>query len=68
MQFLHYSNGSFLDKENTYFNHVFVLFSGSYGKYSIYHPGNEYDENTGLYIEQKEIIIGNLKEAEKKFG
>ena len=62
-------NGSFWDDEHTYFNHLgFDRFGGSYDKYGIYHPGNGYDENTGLYKEQKEFITGELKEAEKNIG
>ena len=62
-------NGSFWDDDHTYFNHFgFDRFGGSYDKYGIYHPGNGYDENTGLYKEQKEFITGELKEAEKNIG
>ena len=62
-------NGSFWDDDHTYFNHFgFDRFGGSYDKYGIYHPGNGYDENTGLYKEQKEFITGDLKEAEKNIG
>ena len=62
-------NGSFWDDDHTYFNHFgFDRFGGSYDKYGIYHPGNGYDENTGLYKEQKEFITGDSKEAEKNIG
>ena len=62
-------NGSFWDDDHTYFNHFgFDRFGGSYDKYGIYHPGNGYDENTGLYKEQKEFITGDTKEAEKNIG
>ena len=62
-------NGSFWDDEHTYFNHLgFDRFGGSYDKYGIYHPGNGYDEKTGLYNEQKEFITSDLKEAEKNIG
>ena len=62
-------NGSFWDDDNNYFNHFgFDRFGGRYDQYGIYHPGNGYDENTGLYKEQKEFITGDLKEAEKNIG
>ena len=62
-------NGSFWDDDHTYFNHLgFDRFGGSYDKYGIYHPGTGYDENTGLYKEQKEFITSDLKEAEKTIG
>ena len=62
-------NGSFWDDEHTYFNHLgFDRFGGSYDKYGIYHPGAGYDENTGLYKEQKDFITGDVKEAEKNIG
>ena len=62
-------NGSFWDDDHNYFNHFgFDRFGGRYDQYGIYHPGNEYDENTGLYKEQKEFITGDLKEAEKNIG
>ena len=59
-------NGSFWDDEQTYFNHFgFDRFGGRYDKYGIYHPGTGYDENTGLYKEQKEFITGDLQLAQK---
>ena len=60
-------NGSFLDDEHSYFNHLgFDRHGGSYDKYGVYHPGAGYDEATGLYNDQKEFITGNeIKEAEK---
>ena len=62
-------NGSFWDDDHNYFNHFgFDRFGGRYDQYGIYHPGNGYDENTGLYKEQKEFITGDLKEAEKNIG
>ena len=75
-------NGSFWDDDHTYFNHLgFDRHGGSYDKYGIYHPGPGYDEVTGLYIDQKELLvptevantkeilehtITKLKEQEKK--
>ena len=62
-------NGSFWDDDHNYFNHFgFDRFGGRYDQYGIYHPGNGYDENTGLYKEQKEFITGDMKEAEKNIG
>ena len=75
-------NGSFWDDDHTYFNHLgFDRHGGSYDKYGIYQPGPGYDEKTGLYKDQEELItspketdskktIGNsiekLREQEKK--
>ena len=60
-------NGSFWDDEHTYFNHLgFDRHGGSYDKYGIYQPGPGYDENTGLYKDQKEFISGNEKENVEK--
>ncbi len=60
-------NGSFWDDEHTYFNHLgFDKHGGSYDKYGIYQPGPGYDENTGLYKDQKEFISGNEKENVEK--
>ena len=75
-------NGSFWDEDLTYFNHLgFDRHGGSYDKYGIYQPGPGYDEKTGLYNDQKELIapseindtskileltISKLKEQEKK--
>ena len=62
-------NGSFWDDEKTYFNHFgFDRFGGRYDKYGIYHPGNGYDEKTGLYNEQKEFYVGDMKEVEKNIS
>ena len=75
-------NGSFWDDDHTYFNHLgFDRHGGTYDKYGIYIPGPNYDEKTGLYKDQKELIepsekidhekmieltISQLKEQEKK--
>ena len=75
-------NGSFWDDDHTYFNHLgFDRHGGSYDKYGIYQPGPDYDEKTGLYKDQKELLtpsenidtnkilelsISKLKEQEKK--
>ena len=75
-------NGSFWDDDNTYFNHLgFDRHGGTYDKYGIYMPGPNYDEKTGLYKDQKELLtpsektdpekiielsISQLKEQEKK--
>ena len=75
-------NGSFWDDDQTYFNHLgFDRHGGSYDKYGVYQPGPGYDEKTGLYNDQKELIapsemidtnkimelsISKLKEQEKK--
>ena len=53
-------NGSFWDEDHNYFNHFgFNKYGGSYDKYGVYHPGSGYDEKTGLYKEQKELISSN---------
>ena len=50
-------NGSFWDDEHNYFNHLgYDKYGGSYDKYGVYQPGAGYDENTGLYKEQQELI------------
>ena len=50
-------NGSFWDEDKTYFNHLgFDRHGGYYDKYGIYQPGPGYDEKTGLYNDQKELI------------
>ena len=50
-------NGSFWDDDHTYFNHLgFDHHGGTYDQYGVYQPGPDYDEKTGLYIDQKEII------------
>ena len=75
-------NGSFWDDDETYFNHLgFDRHGGSYDKYGVYHPGPDYDEKTGLYKDQKDLLdlpetinenifgknsISKLKEQEKK--
>ena len=62
-------NGSFWDDDQTYFNHFgFDKYGGSYDKYGIYHPGTGYDENTGLYKEQKEFITCDMKDVEKNIA
>ena len=73
-------NGSFWDDDHTYFNHLgFDIHGGFYDKYGVYYPGPNYDEKTGLYIDQQEYIsssesnikkdieitISKLKEEEK---
>jgi hypothetical protein len=51
-------NGSFWDDDQTYFNHLgFDRHGGSYDKYGIYQPGPGYDEKTGLYKDQEELIV-----------
>ena len=75
-------NGSFWDEDHTYFNHLgFDRHGGSYDKYGVYQPGPDYDEKTGLYKDQKDLLpseeivdpkkilelsISKLKEQEKK--
>ena len=75
-------NGSFWDDDETYFNHLgFDRHGGSYDKYGVYHPGPDYDEKTGLYKDQKDLLdlpetinenifgknsISKLKEQQKK--
>lgn len=75
-------NGSFWDDEQTYFNHFgFDRHGGTYDKYGIYQPGPNYDENLGLYQDQKELFsqeknlhgnefinhsISKLREQERK--
>ena len=50
-------NGSFWDDDHNYFNHLgFDRHGGSYDKYGIYLPGPGYDEKTGLYNDQKELL------------
>ena len=60
-------NGSFWDDEHTYFNRLgFDRHGGTYDKYGIYQPGAGYDENTGLYNDQKEFMAGNeMKDVQK---
>lgn len=62
-------NGSFWDDEHTYFNRLgFDRHGGTYDKYGIYQPGAGYDENTGLYNDQKEFMAGHeneMKDVEK---
>ena len=51
-------NGSFWDDDYTYFNHLgFDSHGGCYDKYGIYQPGPGYDEATGLYFDQKELLV-----------
>ena len=75
-------NGSFWDDDHTYFNHLgFDRHGGCYDKYGVYQPGAEYDEKTGLYKDQKDLVadpeavdtkaildraISKLKDQEKK--
>lgn len=50
-------NGSFWDDEHNYFNHLgYDKYGGSYDKYGVYQPGNGYNESTGFYKEQEELI------------
>ncbi len=50
-------NGSFWDDEHNYFNHLgYDKYGGSYDKYGVYQPGNGFNENTGFYKEQEELI------------
>ena len=50
-------NGSFWDDDHNYFNHLgYDKYGGSYDKYGVYQPGNGYNENTGFYKEQEELI------------
>ena len=60
-------NGSFWDKDHTYFNHLgFDRHGGSYDKYGVYQPGPGYDEKTGLYNDQKDLIeTTNIPETKK---
>ena len=60
-------NGSFWDEDHTYFNHLgFDRHGGSYDKYGVYQPGPGYDEKTGLYNDQKELISpGKIPETSK---
>ena len=60
-------NGSFWDDDLTYFNHLgFDRHGGSYDKYGIYHPGPNYDEQTGLYKDQIEFLESSNKDDAKK--
>ena len=55
-------NGSFWDDDHTYFNHLgFDRHGGTYDKYGIYIPGPNYDEKTGLYKDQEDLIIPSEK-------
>ena len=60
-------NGSFWDDDHTYFNHLgFDRHGGSYDKYGVYQPGPGYDEKTGLYNDQKDLIVpSNIPETKK---
>ena len=61
-------NGSFWDDEQTYFNHLgFDRHGGTYDKYGIYQPGPNYDENLGLYQDQKELFIMEKKLTGNEF-
>ena len=58
-------NGSFWDDDHNYFNHLgYDKYGGSYDKYGVYQPGNGYNENTGFYKEQEELI-NNVDMKEK---
>lgn len=61
------SNGSFWDEEHNYFNNLgFDKYGGSYDKYGVYHPGEDYDEKLGMYNDQKDLFshIDNIDENE----
>ena len=50
-------NGSFWDEDHTYFNNLgFDQHGGYYDKYGVSQPGPGYDEKTGLYNDQKDLI------------
>ena len=60
-------NGSFWDEDQTYFNHLgFDRHGGTYDKYGIYMPGPNYDEKTGLYKDQEELITPSEKTDTEK--
>ena len=60
-------NGSFWDDDHIYFNHFgFDRHGGTYDKYGIYQPGPNYDEKTGLYEDQKELIDTEEKKDVKQ--
>ena len=55
-------NGSFWDDDHNYFNHLgFDKHGGTYDKFGIYHPGPNYNTQTGAY--QDEVM--NLEDDEK---
>ena len=59
-------NGSFWDDDHTYFNHFgFDRHGGTYDKYGMYQPGPNYDEKTGLYEDQKELLESEEKKDKK---
>ena len=74
-------NGSFWDDDHNYFNHLgFDIHGGTYDKFGVYHPGPNYDQETGLYKDQQELYnekkdidlskvinhtINNLKKQQK---
>ena len=60
-------NGSFWDDDHTYFNHLgFDRHGGAYDKYGIYMPGPNYDEKTGLYKDQEELLTPSDKTDHEK--
>ena len=60
-------NGSFWDEDHTYFNRLgFDKHGGSYDKYGVYQPGPGYDEKTGLYNDQKDLLNPSEKPDTKK--
>ena len=60
-------NGSFWDDDHTYFNRLgFDRHGGSYDKYGVYQPGPDFDENTGLYNDQKELVANSDNVDTKK--
>ncbi len=60
-------NGSFWDDDHTYFNRLgFDRYGGTYDKYGIYMPGPNYDEKTGLYKDQEELISPSEKTDTEK--
>ena len=59
-------NGSFWDEDHNYFNHLgFDIHGGSYDKYGVYIPGPDYDEETGLYKDQKEFLLSGKCNSKK---
>ena len=47
-------NGSFWDDDHNYFNHLgFDKHGGTYDKFGIYHPGPNYNTQTGTYQDEE---------------
>lgn len=61
-------DGSFWDSHYNYFNSLgYDIHGGRYDKYGVYIPGNNYDENTGIYEDEKELYNKQEEEdAEEK--